>query len=101
MFATSVKDLVRKANLALERLEIVTSLSMLCVNVCDTFLMTFCGIGTPLDASGQATLCGNAVQQVEYLRYLGFYLDCHLDWKCHSGEISSKIVRRVGILRRL
>ena len=101
VFASSVKDLVRKANLALERLEIFTSLSLLCVNVRKTFLMTFCRVGTPLDVSGQVTLCGNLVQQVDHLRYLGFYLDCHLAWKCHSDAISSKIARGVGILRRL
>ena len=91
VFASSVKDLVRKANLALERLEIFTSLSLLCVNVRKTFLMTFCRVGTPLDVSGQVTLCGNLVQQVGHLRYLGFYLDCHLAWKCHSDTISSKL----------
>ena len=41
VFASSVKDLVRKANLALERLEILTSLSLLCLNVRKTFLITF------------------------------------------------------------
>ena len=78
MFASSVKDLIRKANLALERLEIFTSISLLCVNVFKTFLMTVCRVSIPLDVSGQVTLCGNPVQQVDHLRYLGAYLLCHL-----------------------
>ena len=72
VFSSCVKDLVRKANLALERLGIFTSLSLLCVNVRKTFLMTLCRVGTPLDLSGQITLCGNLVQQVDHLCYLGF-----------------------------
>ena len=62
VFALSVKDMVRKANLALERLEVFASLSLLCVNTRKTFLITFCRVGTPLDLSGQVTLCANPVQ---------------------------------------
>ena len=90
--ASSVEELVRKANLALERLEVCTSLSLVCVNLCKTFLMTFCRVGIPLDVSGLVTLCGKPIKQVDHLRYLGFYLDYHLSWRCHSDAISSKIV---------
>ena len=61
VFASSVKDLARKANLALERQETFTSLSLLCVNGRKTFLMAFCRVGTLLDVSVQVTLCGNPV----------------------------------------
>ena len=63
--------------------------------------MTFCRVGTPLDVYGLVTLCGKPIQQVDHLRYLGFYLDYHLSWRCHSDAISSKIAHGVGILRRL
>ena len=49
LFASFVKDLVRKANLAL------------CDYVHKTFLMTFCRVGTSLDVSGQVNICGNPV----------------------------------------
>ena len=78
VFASSVKGLVRKVNLTLERLEIFTSLSLFCVNVHKTFLMTFYRAGKPLDVSGQVTLCVNLAQQADHLRYLGFDLDCDL-----------------------
>ena len=101
VFASSVEKLVRKASLALERLEVFTSLSLLCINVRKTFLMTFCIVGAPLDVHGLVTLCGKPIQQVYHLRYLGFYLDCHLSCRCHSDAISSKVTRGVGIIRRL
>ena len=63
--------------------------------------MMFCRVGTLLDVSSQVTLCGNPVQRVDHLHYLGFYLDCHLTWKYHSDAISSKTACGVGILRRL
>ena len=83
VFASSVEELVRKANLALERLEVHTAR------------------GTQLDVHGFVTLRGKPIQQVDHLRYLGFYLDYHLSWRCQSDTISSKIARGDGILRRL
>ena len=41
------------------------------------------------------------IQFILQFLYLGFYLDCHLAWKCHSDAVSSKIARGVGILWRL
>ena len=87
-----------KANLALERLEIFTSVSLFCGNVGKTFLMIFGRFGTPLDVPDHVALCGNPVQQVDHLCYLGVYLDCYLAWKWQSDAISSKIARGVGIL---
>ena len=101
VYASSVDLLLRKANLALERLEVFTSLSLLCVSVRKTFSLTFCKVGAPLDVYGLVTLCGKPIEQVYHLRYLGFCLDYHLSWRCHSDAISSKIARGVGILWRL
>ena len=82
VFASSVEELVRKANLALERLEVFTSLSLLCVNVRKTFLMTFCRVGTPLDVYGLVTLCGKPIQQVDHLSAILVFIwitTCHGD----------------------
>ena len=50
VFAKSVDDLIVKPNDALKRLEVFTSLSLLCVNVKKTFLLTFCRVGDSVDA---------------------------------------------------
>lgn len=99
--AKSIEELVLKANDALRRLEVFMNLSLLCVNVKKTFLMTFCRVGMPVDASGLVTLSGKPVQQVHIVRYLGFFIDSNLSWKHHSDVISAKIARGVGMLRRL
>ena len=49
VLSSSVKDLVKKVDLALDRLKPFTSLSLLSLNVHETFLMTFCRVGTLLE----------------------------------------------------
>ena len=56
VFAKSVDDLIVKANDALKRLEVFTSLSLLCVNVKKTFLLTFCRVGDSADVSSKVLL---------------------------------------------
>ena len=60
-------------------------------------VLTFCRLGDSIDVSGKVLLCEKPVVQVKSLRCLGFHIDSNLSWKHHSGIISAKIARGVGI----
>ena len=67
VFAISVDDLIAKANNALKKLEVFMSLSLLCVNVKKTFLLTFCRVGDSIDVSDKVLLREKPVLQVKSL----------------------------------
>ena len=41
------------------------------------------------------------IEKVEYLNFLGFTLDTHLNWKNHSNNVANKCSRTIGVLNRL
>ena len=42
-----------------------------------------------------------AIEQKNYVKYLGVFIDEHLTWKEHISNISKKISRGVGIICKL
>ena len=97
----SVDELINNVNMVLNDLSVFTSLSMLAVNVKKTSFMVFSRIGKPIDLGGRILFSGNSLEQVNLMRYLGFYLDCNMSWKRHSDLVASKVARGLGIIRRL
>jgi hypothetical protein len=43
----------------------------------------------------------DSIKQTSYVKYLGIYIDCHLNWKTQIHNISKKIQRSIGILSKL
>ena len=37
----------------------------------------------------------------KYVKYLGIYIDSHLNWKIHVHNISKKVKRSIGILSKV
>ena len=41
---------------------------------------------------------GNVNERVRYAKFLGIYIDDHLDWSEHIQQITSKVAKNVGII---
>ena len=41
------------------------------------------------------------IEEKKCIKYLGIFIDCHLNWKEHEHELSKKIARGIGILSKL
>ena len=41
------------------------------------------------------------IEEKKCIKYLGIFIDCHLNWKEHVHELSKKIARGIGILSKL
>jgi hypothetical protein len=41
------------------------------------------------------------VKRKKSIKYLGFFIDCHLNWKDHIHKLSKKIYRGIGVLLKL
>lgn len=46
----------------------------------------------------QIILENNVLEQVENTKFLGVYIDQHLDWKAHVNFIAAKISKAAGLL---
>ena len=46
-------------------------------------------------------MCGLKLTPVDYIRYLGMYIDKFLDWNHHIEELGKKLSRANGILSKL
>ena len=75
VFAKSVVGLMVKANNDLKRQEVFTSLTLLCVNIKKTFLLTFFRVSYSVDVSRKVLLCEKPILLVKSLRYRGFHTD--------------------------
>ena len=41
------------------------------------------------------------IEERKCIKYLGIFIDCHLNWKEHVHELSKEIARGIGILSKL
>ena len=44
---------------------------------------------------------GKKIEPSNYVKYLGIYIDQHLDWNYHVDELSTKLSRAVGMLAKI
>ena len=42
-----------------------------------------------------------AITQKDHIKYLGMFVDCHLNWKDHITNLSKKISRSIGVMYRI
>ena len=77
-------------------------LNKLSLNAAKTELIFFRSCRHPLDYSNiSIKMSGLKITPVEYIKYLGMYLDRFLDWNHHVKELSKKLSRANGILSKL
>ena len=70
----------------------------LSINVKKTKLMIFRPRQKTLPITRQIILENNVLEQVDNTKFLGVYIDQHLEWKTHVNFIAAKISQSVGLL---
>ena len=70
----------------------------LSINVKKTKLMIFRPRQKTLPITRQIILENNVLEQVDNTKFLGVYIDQHLEWKTHVNFIAAKISKSVGLL---
>ena len=54
-----------------------------------------------LPITRQIILENNVLEQVDNTKFLGVYIDQHLEWKTHVNFIAAKISKSVGLLYKV
>jgi hypothetical protein len=91
--SNSIDELVQKYNEALARIELLMDLTLLCIKVNETFLVTLSRVETPVDVFDLVLLSRKLVRQVNRLGYLGVFIDSLSVLRYYSDDTSSRISR--------
>jgi len=98
----SLDTLFQIVNTELELVAECFSDNRLTVNLDKTNYILFKSHRKTGSSHGHHKICINSISlsRVSSTRFLGVYVDQHLDWKDHINNISSKVARNAGILAR-
>ena len=97
----SAKDLTRDLNKDLKRLTRWLQANKISLNAKKTEMLIFRSKWKKIDYDIKIKLDGRKLHPTSSMKYLGLYIDCHLDWSVHTEVISSKSLRTVGLLSKI
>ena len=109
-FADDTNLLATGKNLAVIQKKINHDLKSLCtwlrankisLNASKTELIIFRDPKKKLSQDLKIKINGKRLTPSNYVKYLGIYIDRHLNWKTHQTEISKKLSRAVGMLSKV
>ena len=94
---TDLTQIEEMLNLELREISLWLKVNKLSLNVKKTYYMLFTN-----KRSHKPSICvnidGHPIDEVQYTRFLGIYIDNKLNWKKHIAYISGKVSRGIGII---
>ena len=97
----SAKTLTRKLNLDLKILSKWLRANKISLNAKKTELIIFRSKQKVINYDIKIKLDGKMLIPTNFVKYIGLYIDCHLDWSFHTKILSSKLSRAVGLLSKI
>ncbi len=109
-FADDTNLLVTGKHLEEVQKQINRDLKLLCtwlrankisLNASKTELIIFRDPRKKIQHDPKIKINGKKIIPSKFVKYLGIYIDCHLNWKAHLTEISSRLSRANGMLCKI
>ena len=97
----SAKVLTRDLNKDLKSLTKWLQANKIALNAKKTQLIIFRSKWKKIDYNFNVKLNGKKLYAENFIKYLGIYIDSHLDWSVHIDTIASKLSRTVGMLAKI
>ena len=94
----STTSLCNTLNTELERLNAWFNLNKLSLNLQKTNYINFSTNNS--DSTIQIAINGSNIEKVNSTKYLGVYIDHHLNWKDHIAYISSKLSKSTAVIHK-
>ena len=96
----NLDELQKTVNKELKNIVVWLNANRLALNVSKTNFVIFSAVNKPLKP---VTILINrkAIEQKDYVKYLGVLIDCKLSFKHHITAISKKIARTIGLMYKL
>jgi len=97
----SIKKIQKQVNLDLKALCRWLRANKISLNASKTEMLIFRHPNKKFDFNLKIKLGGKKIIPSLYVKYLGIYIDCHLNWKYQVNELSTKLSRAIGMLAKI
>ena len=97
----NLHDLENVINMELKHLSLWLKINRLALNISKTNFLIFHTTQRKIDFNVTLKLDKKALNQEDQIKYLGVFVDSHLNWRHHILNVSKKISRSIGIMYRL
>ena len=97
----SLQDLEKTINKELKKLHLWLNINRLSLNIDKTNYIIFHPYNKPLKQHTTIKINKKAINEKDYVKYLGVLIDSTLSWKDQISNISKKISRAIGIMYKL
>ena len=88
-------------NLELKQLNLWLNVNRLALNLNKTHFVIFHSAKKTINHRVTLKIKRKALNEKDYVKYLGVTIDSHLNWKHHIINVSKKISRSIGIMYKL
>ena len=99
--SNSLNDLERTVNKELNKFYLWLNLNRLSLNIDKTNFIIFHPYNKPVKQQVTVKINNTAINEKEYIKYLGVLVDSSLNWKHHISTLAKKISRAIGIMYKL
>ena len=99
--SNSLNDLELTVNKELNKLYLWLNLNRLSLNIDKTNFIIFHPYNKPVKQQVTIKINNTAINEKEYIKYLGVLADSSLNWKHHISTLAKKISRAIGIMYKL
>ena len=99
--SNSLNDLERTVNKELNKLYLWLNLNRFTLNIDKTNFIIFHPYNKPVKQQVTIKINNTAINEKEYIKYLGVLVDSSLNWKHHISTLAKKISRAIGIMYKL
>ena len=100
-YESSSLDKLERTVRELNKLYLWLNVNRLSLNIDKTNVIVFHPYNKPIKKSITIKINNKAIEEKEYIKYLGVLIDSTLSWKHHVSNISKKISRSIGIMYKL
>ena len=97
----SLKSIKKRANIDLKLLYNWLKANKISLNSSKTEAILFRHPNKTINYDLKLKIDGKKIYLTDTVKYLGVYLDQHLNWKSHIHELSTKLSRAIGMLSKI
>ena len=97
----SLKPIAKQANIDLKLLMNWLKANKISINASKTELLLFRPVRKKIDYDLKIKINGHRLRPSKFVKYLGVYIDEHLNWKHHIDFVCNKLKRANGALSKL
>ena len=99
--SNSLQELERTINKELRKLYLWLNVNRLSLNIDKTNFLIFHPYNKPIRQHVTIKINKKAINEKEYIKYLGVLLDSSLSWKYQISSLTKKISRSIGVMYKL